>query len=557
MASAELRDKGKCTLCLDKYSDPVELPCGDLFCRTCISGVLDTQKGCKAYTCPACKATYKERPALQTNKIPSIQTASLPSTQPEQDTTGIFCTYCTNSPVPAAKSCHLCEASLCDTHLAAHSKSPQHVLTEPTLTFLNKLCPIHKKPLELYCCNDVVCICESCCHVGGHKGHNIRTLKEASEKKKEKLQRLLEQVKPKVEAADKRLQREKDHRRDMEEKSDSDTKQVITLFRDMREQLDTLESNILLEISNHKEEVSRHHSKVIEKLETENNEVSNQIHHIEELCNIADPLNFLQQLKSEGMDSCDPEDDENERTVPIFLLSTYILVGTLLAMEALLSPRYVRSIVQEDTKMCSHGRLDEDLISGTLLTGLANIMANIKRKISWEKATDMLLDIDTAANNVSLSWSRKKLSFSSNNKGRPKTPQRFKLFQVLSRGSFSLGHHYWELAVSGSGCWRVGVAYNSIEKKGEKSYLGNNEKSWCLCRENNTYSVIHNSQQTNLHHKPLNTRIRITLDYEAGRLSFYELSDPLRHLHTFTASFTEPLHAAFYVDKSCSVKIIS
>uniref|UniRef100_A0A1B8Y4K0 B30.2/SPRY domain-containing protein n=1 Tax=Xenopus tropicalis TaxID=8364 RepID=A0A1B8Y4K0_XENTR len=151
----------------------------------------------------------------------------------------------------------------------------------------------------------------------------------------------------------------------------------------------------------------------------------------------------------------------------------------------------------------------------------------------------MLLDINSAANGVAASWDKKTASYSLRNQGRPKTPTRFKLYQALSSSSFSLGRHYWDVEVSESGYWRLGVAYPSIDRKGDHSWFGYNEKSWCLCREDTIYTVIHNSQLTNLPHKPTFPRIRISLDYEAGRLSFFEMSEPIRHLHTFTATFTE------------------
>ncbi|OCU02825.1 hypothetical protein XELAEV_18008595mg [Xenopus laevis] len=106
----------------------------------------------------------------------------------------------------------------------------------------------------------------------------------------------------------------------------------------------------------------------------------------------------------------------------------------------------------------------------------------------------------------------------------------------------------------------VGMAYPSIERRGDQSCIGNNNKSWGLYRwYNNNYTVTHDSKDTDLPHVSSCRRIRISLDYEAGRLSFYELSEPIRHLHTFTVTFTEPLHAAFWVgwNKKAWVRIIS
>ncbi|OCT75196.1 hypothetical protein XELAEV_18030369mg, partial [Xenopus laevis] len=164
------------------------------------------------------------------------------------------------------------------------------------------------------------------------------------------------------------------------------------------------------------------------------------------------------------------------------------------------------------------------------------------------EATDLLLDINTAHNNVSLSRDRKSASYSLTELHYPQSPERFQDYaQTLSSRSFRSGRHYWEVEVSESGGWGVGVTYPSIERRGGQSCIGYNNKSWGLYRWNNKYTVIHDSKDTDLPHVPSCRRIRISLDYEAGRLSFYELSEPIRHLHTFTVTFTEPLHAAFYL----------
>uniref|UniRef100_A0A1B8XW61 B30.2/SPRY domain-containing protein n=1 Tax=Xenopus tropicalis TaxID=8364 RepID=A0A1B8XW61_XENTR len=176
------------------------------------------------------------------------------------------------------------------------------------------------------------------------------------------------------------------------------------------------------------------------------------------------------------------------------------------------------------------------------------------------EATGLVLDINTAGTQVSVSEDRRSASYSLKRQRRPQTPERFQLFpQALSARTFPSGRHYWEVEGSESGLWLVGAAYPSIERGGEHSCLGYNARSWGLCRwDNNTYTVRHGSKITDLIDVPNCPRIRIWLDYEAGHLSFYELSEPIRHLHTFSASFTEPLHAAFGVWRENSwVRIIS
>ncbi|XP_041424095.1 E3 ubiquitin-protein ligase TRIM7-like [Xenopus laevis] len=539
-SAADLRDELSCSICLSIYTDPVSLPCSHNFCRDCIGTTWDTQEGSGAYSCPECRQEFKERPALPRNRTLRNIAERFLSAQPEPGDTGIPCTYC-DSHVPADKSCLLCEASLCETHLKVHSKSAKHVLIEPTMHLGDKKCSVHDEPLEYYCWEESVCVCVSCCLAGEHRGHRVELLSEASEKKKETLRKVVEKLRPEREETERVAQRLQERRREVAEKAAGETERVTALFRDIREQLEALEKRLLSDISSQKQELSLPLTDLIHLLEIKKDELSRKIRHIEELCNMADPLTVLQERESHG--AADNEGGR-EREDSIFSFFTAFLPrgkNTQMNRDRLQERHYIRVLVVGD--------LYVDLISETLLTGLAAIVTEGKERwIYGQEATDLLLDINTAHNLVSVSGDRKSASFSLTELHYPQSPERFQNYpQTLSSRSFPSGRHYWEVEVSESGGWWVGVAYPSIERRGGQSWIGDNNKSWCLRRWNNRYSVGHDRKGTNLPHVPSCRRIRISLDYEAGRLSFYELSEPIRHLHTFTATFTEPLHAAFWV----------
>ncbi|KAM4632598.1 E3 ubiquitin/ISG15 ligase TRIM25-like [Discoglossus pictus] len=517
--ASDLREELNCCICLSIYTDPVTLACGHNFCQVCIGRVLDTQEGSGVYSCPECRETFNTRPAVQRNlKLRNIMTLLLP-THPEQEETGIFCTYCIHSPVPATKSCLMCEASLCDNHVRVHSKSEEHVLSEPTTSWGNRKCSVHKKLLEYYCSEDAACICVSCSLAGDHRGHQVEMLKEASEKKKKKLRNVLEKLTSKREKSERKVQRLQEHRREVQERAAGVTETVTALIRDIRRQLEVLEKRVLSEITRQVEKVLLQVSDLIQQLEKEKDELSRKMSHIEELCTMTDPLPVLQDQESHNDDFCDTEKGDNE------------------------------DIHREDEKVLAGGDLDEGLISETLYRGLDDIVSDVKvkRGIYVQEASDILLDVNTAANNIILSGDLKTVYWTSINRQRPETPERFQDDQVLSTRSFSSGQHYWKVETSESGDWSVGMCYPSIEKSGDQSSIGYNNKSWCLSWYNKVLSVSHNSVDIPLPHNPYIHRFKIFLDYEAGRLSFYELCDPIRHLHTFTATFTEPLHVVFWV----------
>ncbi|KAG8433575.1 hypothetical protein GDO86_017763 [Hymenochirus boettgeri] len=352
------------------------------------------------------------------------------------------------------------------------------------------------------------CVCVSCCLAGDHRGTQVELLESR------RLRIIVQSL--------------QENRREGQERAAGDTETVTALFRDIREQLEALEKRVLSEISRQEDEFSLTLTDLIQQLEIKKNELSRKIHHIEEMCSMADPLTVLQDQESDGAAICGAEGGDNED--------------------------------RERDDMKVPGIRDVDLISETLLTGLAGIVTGVKGKIYGQEVTDMLLDINTAGNNVSISGDGKTVTFSDTDQHYPSSPGRFQYRQVLTTRSFPSGRHHWDVEGSESGIWGVGVSYPSIERRGDQSCIGDNNKSWCLYRRYNINisTVRHDSNDIDLPHVPSCNRIRISLDYEAGRLSFYELSDPIRHLHTFTAPFTEPLHGAFSVFyKGDWVRIIS
>ncbi|XP_069838295.1 E3 ubiquitin/ISG15 ligase TRIM25-like [Dendropsophus ebraccatus] len=524
MASAELREELNCSICLSLYTDPVSLRCGHNFCRSCIVQVLDTQDGAGGYSCPDCRAEYPERPALEKNrKLGNIVERFL-STQPDMEETRIFCTYCTKSPVPAVKSCLQCETSMCQEHLAAHNRSVNHSLMEPTASFESRKCSTHNEVLKYYCPVDNACICVSCWVAGDHKGHDVELLDVASEKEKEKLRSVIEKLKSEREEAGRRVQKLKHHGREQEEKSSALTERVTGLFTDLRKKLDNVEKRILGEISRQKGEVSVSVCDLVRQVELHKEDLTEKMNQLEGLCNITDPLTFLQEDITSGDisdGSCDVISDVRDA-------------------------------------QC----LDEAIVSQMVHRGLGHFADDltdmkIKRQFSVMEKSDILLDIETAHNNVIISQDLRSASYTATSQNRPDGPKRFKTCQVFSSRSFSSGRHYWEVDVSQAKEWLIGAAGESLERKvvGNESYIGYNEKSWAVY-ENNGFHAWHN----NIHKKLVSDSpvrvVGIYLDYEAGRLSFYQLCDPVIHLHTFSTTFTEPLYAAFFICTDTTIRII-
>ncbi|XP_010002953.1 PREDICTED: E3 ubiquitin-protein ligase Midline-1 isoform X2 [Chaetura pelagica] len=130
------------------------------------------------------------------------------------------------------------------------------------------------------------------------------------------------------------------------------------------------------------------------------------------------------------------------------------------------------------------------------------------------------------------------------------TPERF-----TSQGSYGVagnvfidsGRHYWEVVISGSTWYAIGISYKSAPKH---EWIGKNSASWVLCRCNNTWVVRHNSKEIPIEPAPHLRRVGILLDYDNGSLAFYDALNSL-HLYTFDITFGQPVCPTFTVWNKC------
>ncbi|XP_044160537.1 tripartite motif-containing protein 16-like [Bufo gargarizans] len=285
------------------------------------------------------------------------------------------------------------------------------------------------------------------------------------------------------------------------------------------------EKKALSEISRQEDKIVSQISDLIKKLEIEDDELSRMMGHVEEMCHVTDPIRFLQESDITVCGRGDVEDTGGD-----------------------------------GGEGRSEDDLDEVLISLTLHRSMRDIVTNVTSELGLH-VPDILLDEDTAHRHVKISEDRKTATEEEDEEreqDRPESPGSFLYWdQVLIRCGLSSGRHYWEVEWNQIGTCGIGLSYPSIERKGDESGIGCNDKSWCLEMSGAGCAVYHRSVRSPLSVDTTCPRLGVYLDYEAGRLSFYQLCDPMRHLHIFTASFSQPLHVAFYVRDGASVRIIS
>uniref|UniRef100_A0A8C3JIZ1 B30.2/SPRY domain-containing protein n=1 Tax=Calidris pygmaea TaxID=425635 RepID=A0A8C3JIZ1_9CHAR len=150
----------------------------------------------------------------------------------------------------------------------------------------------------------------------------------------------------------------------------------------------------------------------------------------------------------------------------------------------------------------------------------------------------MTLDPETASPWLYLSEDCKLVRWKEHYKQNlPSNPKRFKFNPcVLGSRGFTSGWHCWDVEVHGEGVWAIGVAKESVPRDRGLS-LNPNEGIWALRHIRNKYEALTSPCASPLTPRSVPKRIRICLDYEEGRVMFFEAESKKQIFAFSPASF--------------------
>ncbi|XP_023411458.2 butyrophilin subfamily 1 member A1-like [Loxodonta africana] len=166
----------------------------------------------------------------------------------------------------------------------------------------------------------------------------------------------------------------------------------------------------------------------------------------------------------------------------------------------------------------------------------------------WKKArsyaANVTLDPDTAYFELFVSEDHRSVKRKNTRQDLPEKPGRFFLDPcVLGHEAFSSGRHYWEVEVGDRAYWELGVCEENIQRTWGITESPQNG-FWAVELYADKYQAL-TSPRTLLPLSEPPRRVGIFLDYEAGDVSFYSVSDR-SHIFTFPqASFSGAVRPFF------------
>ncbi|XP_032997801.1 thaicobrin-like [Lacerta agilis] len=146
------------------------------------------------------------------------------------------------------------------------------------------------------------------------------------------------------------------------------------------------------------------------------------------------------------------------------------------------------------------------------------------RKSKWIRE-NMEFDPDTAHPRYIVSSDGKTVWWGNVRQDYPYSPNRFEYARcVLGMPGFRSGKHYWTVDVQNVSNWAVGVARESVERNREINFEPD-EGIWAVGFNRRDQFKALTSPPFYLDPEEGPTQIQVSLNYEAGKVSFYDAED--------------------------------
>ncbi|XP_029136888.2 nuclear factor 7, ovary-like [Labrus bergylta] len=416
----------------------------------------------------------------------------------------------------------ICECPICK-EIALFSDPPRNLaLKNLCETFLQErdreapaesdaLCGLHNEKFKLYCVNHQLPMCLVCQHSDSHAGHKMRTMREVAQEHKVELRKTLKPVREKLKVFERVIA-------NCDQTAEYIKEQALITERRIKEQFKKfhqfLQEEEVVRISALREEEKKKSEVMREKIAALNREIaalSGTIRATEDELR-ADDVLFMKNYKA-------AVNRVQQRPLPD----------------------------------------DPNLVSGALIfeaKHLGNLAFRVHTKMrKIVSVSSVILDPNSAHPELVLSEDLRTVQCRERQK-LPNNPERFySCLSVLGSEGFNSGTHSWLVEVGNSPVWILGVAAESVRRKGD---VFSKSGFWRILFYKDEYTAWsptgpETGTEALLSAKKL-CKIKVKLDCDRGKLSFYN-SETNTHIHTFTHRFTEKMFPYFNTNREIPLLI--
>nr|XP_056722802.1 E3 ubiquitin-protein ligase TRIM7-like [Euleptes europaea]XP_056722805.1 E3 ubiquitin-protein ligase TRIM7-like [Euleptes europaea] len=532
----ELCEEASCSVCLDYFRDPVTIAeCGHNFCRACLTRSWGASRA--ETSCPQCRGRAQEgtlRPNQQLANF--VQIAKKFTLQEGKEAGGkggegkrgvcekhqeLLKFFCKED---VALLCGVCGRS--EEHQDHQVVPLEEAFLENRATVAagrGRVCQKHQEPLKLFCKDDKALICVVCDRSKEHRNHETLPLEEASQEYKDQFCNCLERLKKerkRIVACKAGVLKES---QDLLKQTTGEKQETVAKFRQLHSFLEEQEKLLLAQMEEVEKEVAR-----------------NRVQHLVKLSEALSSLdNLIQEMEEKSQQPA----------------------SELLQDARCTLQRYKKREVFEDPvafPLAQKWRIWDFSDLNLFLEGIKKQFKDTLDSGFYLQKACVTLDPDTAHPGLLLSEDWKSVRDGEKAQSLPSNPERFSTYTaVLGREGFTAGRHFWEVLVGSEERWAVGVARESVRRKGRITF-GPERGIWAVGKWCGHYRASIKGQYHPLSLTREPKRIRVCLNYAGGRVAFFD-ADRGALIHEFSgASFSgETLLPFFWVNSKAHLKLSS